>query len=124
MSTEHVPLASAIGAPERLTAVSLVAHPLAPLTSSEITKTADLIQALYPAKTKLHFKVVTLEEPSKDQLIPYLDAEHNGQKPPSLDRKAFVCYYIRNTVGMAEEMLASSLTTLTLLARINSMKPV
>ncbi|KAL9613776.1 MAG: hypothetical protein Q9167_001721 [Letrouitia subvulpina] len=89
MSTEQVPLTSASGATEWVTSTSLLSHPLAPLTSSEITKSAELVQALYPAKTNLHFKIVTLEEPSKSQLIPYLDAEHNGQKPSSLDRKAF-----------------------------------
>ena len=73
-------------------------HPLSPLTASEITKASGLIKALYPSKVDLHFKAVTLEEPEKAQLVPYLEAECQGRRLPSLDRKAFVCYYIRNTV--------------------------
>lgn len=73
-------------------------HPLSSLTASEITRASALIRALYPPGIDLHFKAVTLEEPPKAQLVPYLEAEYQGRRLPSLDRKAFVCYYIRNTV--------------------------
>lgn len=73
-------------------------HPLSPLTASEITRASALIRALYPPKIDLHFKAVTLEEPEKAHLVPYLEAEYQGRRLPSLERKAFVCYYIRNTV--------------------------
>lgn len=76
-----------------------VCHPLSPLSASEITRSSQLIRALYPSQIDLHFKVVTLDEPPKARLIPYLDAEHHGRTVPALDRKAFLCYYIRNTVS-------------------------
>lgn len=77
----------------------MASHPLSPLTALEIIKASELIRALYLPKIDLHFKAVTLEEPEKVLLVPYLDAEHQGMKLLSLDRKAFVCYYIRNTVS-------------------------
>jgi len=76
-----------------------VAHPLCPLTASEITTTADLIRSVWPANIDLRFKVITLEEPAKKQLAPFIDAEHNGGELPAIDRRAFVSYYIRNTVS-------------------------
>lgn len=72
-------------------------HPLAPLAASEITTTATLVKRRWPAHTDLHFKVITLEEPPKAEVITYLEAEHRGRPLPRISRKAFVNYYIRNT---------------------------
>lgn len=94
MSTEQVTSSPVVGAAKQVSS-----HPLSPLSATEITRSADLIKGLYPAKTNLHFKAITLEEPEKAQLVPYLEAEHNGRRVPKIDRKAFVCYYIRNTVS-------------------------
>lgn len=76
----------------------LVAHPLCPLTASEISDTAHLLKSLWPSNVDLLFKVVTLEEPQKKDFVPYLDAEYAGRTLPRIDRKAFVAYYLRNTV--------------------------
>lgn len=73
-------------------------HPLAPLTASELTSAAAIIKASWPAHTDLHFKVVTLEEPPKAEVVRYLDAEHSGKPLPPIRRTAFLNYYIRNTV--------------------------
>lgn len=86
-------------APSAVVSKKMVNHPLSPLSASEINRSSQLIRALYPSQVNLHFKVVTLDEPKKALLIPYLDAEHDGRAVPSLDRKAFLCYYIRNTVS-------------------------
>ncbi|KAL2428561.1 Copper amine oxidase 1 [Exophiala dermatitidis] len=74
-----------------------VSHPLCPLTASEITTTANLLRSVWPANIDLRFKVITLDEPPKKQMIPYLEAEHSGRPLPQIPRKAFVSYYIRNT---------------------------
>lgn len=95
MSTEQVTSSPEAGVAKQ----ALPSHPLSPLTAAEITRSADLIRSLYPAKTNLQFKAITLEEPEKAQLVPYLDAEHNGSRLPKINRKAFVSYYIRNTVS-------------------------
>lgn len=88
--------------PSVVASTKVASHPLSPLSAFEISRSSQLMRALYPSHTDLHFKVVTLEEPKKAQLIPYLDAEHHGGTRPPLDRKAFVCYYIRNTVSQIE----------------------
>ncbi|KAL8745704.1 MAG: hypothetical protein Q9190_002175 [Brigantiaea leucoxantha] len=100
MSTEQVSVTPAIGVAKRV-----ATHPLSPLSSSEITRSAELVQALYPPKTDLHYKAITLEEPEKAQLAPYLEAEHHGFRAPSIDRRAFACYYIRNTDKLHESIV-------------------
>lgn len=73
-------------------------HPLGPLSAEEISRSANLIRGAWPEGTKFQFKVITLSEPAKVQLIPYLDAEKKGQATSPIDRRSFVGYYIRNTV--------------------------
>ena len=75
------------------------AHPLNPLSASEISVSAELIKSVWPAHTDLRFKAITLEEPPKRDLVPYLEAEHHGVSLPPIPRKSFVAYYIRNTVS-------------------------
>ena len=74
-------------------------HPLAPLSASELTAAAAIIKASWPAHTNLHFKVVTLEEPPKSEVLRYLDAEHSKKPLPVVSRRAFLNYYIRNTAS-------------------------
>ena len=93
MSTEQIVPTPSVGVAKHASI-----HPLSPLTSREIVKSAELIRGIYPQKTNLQFKVITLQEPEKAQSIPFLDSEHRGVQVPSIDRKAFVNYYIRNTV--------------------------
>lgn len=93
MSTEQVSPAPSVGLAKRVSS-----HPLSPLTSSEIINAAQLVRTLYPACTSLHYKAITLSEPPKAQLVPYLEAEHTGGRSSDIERTAFVCYYIRNTV--------------------------
>jgi len=78
---------------------AVASHPLAPLSASEITTAASIIKASWPAHTDLHFKVITLHEPPKAEVLKYLEAEHAGKSRPSISRKAFLNYYIRNTVS-------------------------
>lgn len=74
-------------------------HPLCPLTADEIARSAELIRALWPTNIDLRFKLITLKEPAKKDLGPFLLAEHNGTAALQIDRKSFVSYYIRNTVS-------------------------
>ena len=94
MSTEQILSKPTVGVTKQLPI-----HPLSPLTSSEISTAAGLIRGLYPSKADLQFKTITLEEPAKSQLAPYLDAEYHGHPTGRIERKAFVNYYIRNTVS-------------------------
>jgi primary-amine oxidase len=95
MSTE---LATSTSAPAAQVGKATAAHPLAPLSASELQAAAQIIKASWPAHTNLQFKVVTLEEPPKAEVLKYLDAEHSNKPLPNISRTAFVNYYIRNTV--------------------------
>ncbi|CAN9456973.1 unnamed protein product [Alternaria alternata] len=82
-----------------------VQHPLSALSASELRNAAAIIKASWPAHTDLHFKVVTLQEPPKAEVLKYLEAEHSGKPVPSISRKAFVNYYIRNTSKFHEAVV-------------------
>jgi Cu2+-containing amine oxidase len=77
-------------------------HPLGPLTAAEIGQASSAIRSAWPEGTLFQFKVITLSEPAKAQMVSYLDAEHKGLQPSAIDRRAFVVYYIKNTVGVQE----------------------
>jgi primary-amine oxidase len=78
---------------------SSLQHPLGPLTAAEISESARLIKGLWPSNTDIQFKSITLREPNKADLTPFLAAEHAGQPTPNIERRSFVVYYIRNTVS-------------------------
>lgn len=80
------------------TAKTVTSHPLAPLSAAELQSAASIIKASWPAHTDLYFKTVTLQEPPKTDALKYLEAEHSGSPLPTILRKAFINYYIRNTV--------------------------
>lgn len=73
-------------------------HPLAPVSAAEIEHAVSLVKSSWPADTNFQFKAVTLQEPAKAETIPYLEADFHGGDLPHIDRRAFVAYYIRNTV--------------------------
>jgi len=77
-----------------------VTHPLAPLSAQEIQAASSLIYNQWPENTDLQFKVITLNEPAKAEMVPYLEAEFQGQRLPSIDRRVMVAYYIRKTVSI------------------------
>ncbi|KAF1816027.1 hypothetical protein P152DRAFT_408554 [Eremomyces bilateralis CBS 781.70] len=83
-------------------------HPLSPLSAAEIQSAASLIHALFPATVDLHFKTITLHEPPKASVLPFLAAERSGDPTPSLPRHAFVNYYIRNTNRLHEAIVELS----------------
>lgn len=95
-------------------------HPLGPLTAKEISQSSALIKGQWPEGTLFQFKVVTLLEPAKAELIPYLSAEKSGQTPTDIDRRAFVVYYLKNTVS--KPLLVWKSHVLIMLSRINSMR--
>jgi len=84
-------------------------HPLAPLTADEIKSAASLIKAQWPADLDLHFKSLTLEEPAKAEMVPYLEAEFHGSNLPKIDRRVFASYYLRKTVSKVYGMGDGSL---------------
>lgn len=76
-----------------------LSHPLGPLSADEISHSSALIRAQWPEGTKFQFKILTLLEPPKAELVPYLAAEKAGETPKPIDRKSQVVYYLRTTVS-------------------------
>ncbi|KAK4498489.1 hypothetical protein PRZ48_011147 [Zasmidium cellare] len=72
-------------------------HPLAPIDASEIQQAVALIKAQWPEGQDLHFKAITLEEPAKAEMVPFLEAAAKGDSLPSIERRVFVTYYLRKT---------------------------
>ncbi|KAN0106449.1 putative copper amine oxidase [Hyaloscypha variabilis] len=74
-------------------------HPLDPLTADEIIQVSSLLKAKSP-DTSLHFKIITILEPPKAQLRPFLIAERNGGTQPRPPRKASSLYYHLGTADL------------------------
>jgi primary-amine oxidase len=73
-------------------------HPLDPLTPAEITTAAAILRSSYPADSLIHFKTVTLDEPAKEYVVPFLEAEHKGSVSlPTVPRTAYILYVMVNT---------------------------
>lgn len=81
------------------TATQSETHPLAPISADEIQNAVSVIKSQWPTDTNFQFKAVTLQEPAKAETVPYLEADFHGGDLPQIDRRAFVAYYIRNTVS-------------------------
>lgn len=75
-------------------------HPLGPLSPEEISRSSKLLAQSWPEGTLFRFKSIVLREPTKAELLPYLEAEWSGKELPSIDRLSDVVYYIKNTVSL------------------------
>ncbi|KAH0843332.1 Copper amine oxidase 1 [Fonsecaea pedrosoi] len=72
-------------------------HPLDPIMAEEITETAQLIRSKY-AEGAVHFKAISLLNPIKKTLLPYLAAERAGKtKLPEIPRRTQVVWFLRGS---------------------------
>ncbi|KJK85431.1 Copper amine oxidase [Metarhizium anisopliae BRIP 53284] len=69
-------------------AVAAGPHPLTQLSADEFTKARDIIVKQYGSSQSLYFRQINLEEPSKESIIPYLEAEHAGSLTADTPRPA------------------------------------
>ncbi|KAJ5577481.1 copper amine oxidase [Penicillium hispanicum] len=53
-------------------------HPFGPLSPQEIAEAARIVRAFLPGQ-EVSFRVITLREPAKDEMISFLKLEHSGQ---------------------------------------------
>ncbi|KAF3042757.1 hypothetical protein E8E12_009994 [Didymella heteroderae] len=84
--------------------MSSTPHPLDPLTPEEITKAANVVRPLFENQ-KPNFRVITLREPPKDELVKYLEAEYRGDHAmPNLSRRARVEVLVKSTKGKNDLM--------------------
>ncbi|KIX93918.1 uncharacterized protein Z520_10255 [Fonsecaea multimorphosa CBS 102226] len=73
------------------------AHPLDPLSANDIQATAALIKSKY-ADGAVHFKSISIVEPPKKILLPYLAAERaGGSVLPHLPRKTQAVWFLRGS---------------------------
>ncbi|KAG6000816.1 hypothetical protein E4U21_004959 [Claviceps maximensis] len=63
-------------------------HPLTQLSVDEFTRARDIIVKLYGSSQSIFFRQISLEEPEKDSLVPFLEAEHAGRVTPETPRPA------------------------------------
>lgn len=96
-------------------------HPLAPISAEEVQNAVALVKAQWPTNTDLHFKAITLEEPAKAEVVPYIEAEFHGYNLPHINRRIFVSYYLKQTVRM--ETYNANCAETDVSARTNSMRP-
>ncbi|KAJ5127146.1 hypothetical protein N7448_007925 [Penicillium atrosanguineum] len=79
-----------------------MAHPFDPLTPGEIAKAAQIVHKALPGKSP-NFRVITLQEPRKSEMIPFLEKEHFGQSQISRPvRTARVQVTVRGDSGAIE----------------------
>jgi hypothetical protein len=72
-------------------------HPLEQLGAGEIHAARSIIRRLRPYYASIVYTTITLEEPPKATLIPFLEAEHNGKLDPRTERPprlARVLYHV------------------------------
>ena len=81
------------------------AHPYNPLSADEIKYASSILETQWAQNTDIQYKVITLQEPPKKEVLPYLDAEARGASLPFIARKAFISYYPRKTNKLHEAII-------------------
>lgn len=61
-------------------------HPLKDLSEAEFKLAGDVVKKLYTSEVTLFFRAIYLQEPKKAELIPFLQAEHEGTLDDSTPR--------------------------------------
>lgn len=61
-------------------------HPLAPLSSDEFTGASNVVIKSYGPSEPLFFRSVYLHEPTKAELVPFLELEHADKVTPETPR--------------------------------------
>jgi primary-amine oxidase len=74
-------------------------HPFDPLSTDEISRAATIVRPHFGSHEP-NFRVITLQEPPKQEMIPYLDSEHRGQ---SNDNKPTRCARVEVVVNLRGE---------------------
>ncbi|VUC22354.1 unnamed protein product [Clonostachys rosea] len=80
----------------------MVLHPFDPLTPGEISKASRIVRPHFGDRNP-NFRVITLLEPHKKEMIPYLEKEHRKQTPEKLPtRNARVEVVVKGHNGQNE----------------------
>lgn len=83
-------------------------HPFDPLNPEEISLAAALVRPHF-GQQEPNFRVITLQEPPKQQMIPFLDTEHgrntHRQEPPSRCARVHVVVRLQEEKNALFELL-------------------
>lgn len=77
----------------------LCPHPLDQLSSDEIRSAAGIIRQARPKGTSIIYRTITLEEPAKATLIPFLELEHQGKLSPWTERPPRLARVLHDVIG-------------------------
>ncbi|EER26360.1 hypothetical protein D8B26_003276 [Coccidioides posadasii str. Silveira] len=76
-------------------------HPFDPLSPDEITLVVQAVKKAYAGKNVI-FRVVTLAEPPKAEMVPFLEAEHASKPVAPPSRTAMVQFYLDDSSDFRE----------------------
>ncbi|KAH6630018.1 copper amine oxidase [Chaetomium sp. MPI-SDFR-AT-0129] len=72
-------------------------HPFDPLTGKEIQLAAEILRKHHAVPTEILFRAITLCEPRKADMVPFLDQEHAGEAPAPPARIARILAHVNGT---------------------------
>lgn len=68
-------------------------HPFDPITPGEIQLAVRILESAFPG-VKLRYKRIDLQEPTKHEVVPYLEAERRGEpRPPKPARLLMTLFH-------------------------------
>lgn len=74
-------------------------HPFDPLSPDEISRAAAIVRPHFGSQEP-NFRVITLQEPPKNEMIPFLDSEHAGR---ATDHVPMRCARVEVVIRLSEE---------------------
>jgi primary-amine oxidase len=77
-----------------LAAIMTSLHPFDPITPGEIQLAVRILEAAFPG-AKLRYKRIDLQEPTKHETIPYLEAERLGKPRPRKPARSLMAMFHR-----------------------------
>jgi primary-amine oxidase len=67
-------------------------HPFDPITAEEIQSAVAILEAEFKG-IELRFKLIDVNEPTKNDVIPYVEAERLGQQLPAPPLRLIQCLF-------------------------------
>ena len=91
-------------------------HPFDPITPGEIQLAVRILEAAFPG-VKLRYKRIDLQEPTKHEVIPYIEAERLGKPCPRKPARLLMALYHRLDNGSFYKALLNADTESVVLAK-------
>ncbi|KAJ6131339.1 Copper amine oxidase N2-terminal [Penicillium sp. IBT 18751x] len=82
-------------------------HPFDPITAGEIRLAVRILEAAFPG-VKLRYKRIDLQEPTKHEVVPYLEAERRGEPRPPKPARLLMALFHRLDNGSFHKALLNA----------------